>query len=84
MTVPLMILAFFAIFIGMIGIPGAMISHANLFGEFLAPVFPMAHHGGEEEDAAAPVDPEAAELLVLPLCIIGCRVGSEGPGHGGL
>jgi NADH-quinone oxidoreductase subunit L len=48
MTVPLMILAFFSIFIGMIGIPGAMISHANLFGEFLAPVFPAAHHGDAE------------------------------------
>ncbi len=48
MTVPLMILAFFSITIGLIGIPGALISHANLFGEFLAPVFPAAHHGGEE------------------------------------
>jgi NADH-quinone oxidoreductase subunit L len=48
MTVPLMILAFFSIFIGMIGIPGALISHANLFGEFLAPVFPAAHHGDAE------------------------------------
>jgi NADH-quinone oxidoreductase subunit L len=48
MTVPLMILAFFSIFIGLIGIPGALISHANLFGEFLAPVFPAAHHGGAE------------------------------------
>jgi NADH-quinone oxidoreductase subunit L len=48
MTVPLMILAFFSIFIGLIGIPGALISHANLFGEFLAPVFPAAHHGDAE------------------------------------
>jgi NADH-quinone oxidoreductase subunit L len=48
MTVPLMILAFFSITVGLIGIPGAIISHANLFAEFLAPVFPAAHHGGEE------------------------------------
>jgi NADH-quinone oxidoreductase subunit L len=48
MTVPLMILAFFSITIGLIGIPGAIISHANLFGEFLAPVFPAAHHGEAE------------------------------------
>jgi NADH-quinone oxidoreductase subunit L len=48
MTVPLMILAFFSIFIGMIGMPGALVSHANLFGEFLAPVFPAAHHGDAE------------------------------------
>ncbi len=48
MTVPLMILAFFSITIGWIGIPGAIIHHVNLFGEFLAPVFPVAHHGGEE------------------------------------
>jgi NADH-quinone oxidoreductase subunit L len=48
MTVPLMILAFFSIFIGLIGIPGAIISHVNLFGEFLAPVFPAAHHGDAE------------------------------------
>jgi NADH-quinone oxidoreductase subunit L len=48
MTVPLMILAFFSLTVGLIGIPGAIISHANLFAEFLAPVFPPAHHGGEE------------------------------------
>ncbi|MEK6743849.1 MAG: NADH-quinone oxidoreductase subunit L [Nitrospirota bacterium] len=48
MTVPLMILAFFSITIGWIGIPGAIIHHANLFADFLAPVFPAAHHGGAE------------------------------------
>jgi NADH-quinone oxidoreductase subunit L len=48
MTVPLMILAFFSITIGWIGIPGAIIHHANLFGDFLAPVFPAVHHGGSE------------------------------------
>ena len=48
MTVPLIILAFFSITIGWIGIPGAIIHHINLFGEFLAPVFPAVHHGGDE------------------------------------
>ena len=44
MTVPLMILAFFSITIGLVGIPGAIIPHANWFAEFLAPVFPHAEH----------------------------------------
>lgn len=48
MTVPLMILAFFSITIGWIGIPGAIIHHVNLFGDFLAPAFPAVHHGGAE------------------------------------
>jgi len=47
MTIPLMILAFFSFFIGWIGTPGAIISHANLFADFLAPVFPHVTHGGE-------------------------------------
>jgi NADH-quinone oxidoreductase subunit L len=47
MTVPLMILAFFSIFIGFIGMP--LVEHGNRFAEFLAPVFPVvAEHGGEE------------------------------------
>ncbi len=48
MTIPLMILAFFSIFIGMIGMPSAIIPHANLFGDFLAPLFPHAEHAGAE------------------------------------
>lgn len=48
MTVPLIILAFFSITIGWIGIPGAIVPHANFFGEFLAPVFPHAEHGTVE------------------------------------
>jgi len=44
MTVPLMILAFFSIVIGWIGMPGAIIPHANLFGDFLAPLFPHTEH----------------------------------------
>jgi NADH-quinone oxidoreductase subunit L len=48
MTVPLMILAFFSVVIGWIGMPGAIIPNANLFGDFLAPLFPHAVHAGEE------------------------------------
>jgi NADH-quinone oxidoreductase subunit L len=48
MTIPLMILAFFALTIGWIGIPGAIFSHANRFGDFLAPLFPHAEHAAEE------------------------------------
>ncbi len=48
MTVPLMILAFFATVVGLVGIPGAIMPHANLFGDFLAPLFPHAEHAAEE------------------------------------
>jgi len=48
MTIPLMILAFFSVVIGWIGMPGAIIPHANLFGEYLAPLFPHAEHVAEE------------------------------------
>ncbi|HWR72228.1 MAG TPA: NADH-quinone oxidoreductase subunit L, partial [Nitrospirota bacterium] len=46
MTIPLMILAFFSLTIGFIGMP--LIPHANLFANFLAPVFPEAGHGGAD------------------------------------
>ncbi len=49
MTIPLMILAFFSAVIGWIGIPGAIISHANLFGDFLAPIFPQVEHAAAAE-----------------------------------
>ncbi len=48
MTIPLMILAFFSLTIGWIGMPGAIIPHANLFGDFLAPLFPHAEHAAAE------------------------------------
>ncbi len=48
MTIPLIILAFFSFAVGWIGTPGAMAPHANLFEEFLAPVFPAVHHAAEE------------------------------------
>ena len=47
MTIPLIILAFFSVTIGWIGMPGALIPHSNLFGDFLAPVFPAAKHAAE-------------------------------------
>jgi NADH-quinone oxidoreductase subunit L len=43
-----MILAFFSVVIGWIGMPGAIIPHANLFGDFLAPLFPSAEHARAE------------------------------------
>jgi NADH-quinone oxidoreductase subunit L len=49
MTVPLMILAFFSVVIGWIGMPGAIIPHANLFGDFLAPLFPHSEHAAAAE-----------------------------------
>ncbi len=48
MTIPLMILAFFSVTIGWIGMPGAIIDHANFFGDFLAPIFPHAEHAAAE------------------------------------
>ncbi|HTG00809.1 MAG TPA: NADH-quinone oxidoreductase subunit L [Nitrospirota bacterium] len=48
MTIPLIILAVFSFFIGWIGTPGALIPHANLFGDYLAPLFPHAEHGAAE------------------------------------
>ncbi len=49
MTIPLMILAFFSFFIGWIGAPGALIPHGNLFGEYLAPLFPSTEHAAAAE-----------------------------------
>jgi NADH-quinone oxidoreductase subunit L len=49
MTVPLMVLAFFSVVIGWIGMPGAIIPHANLFGDYLAPLFPHAEHAAGAE-----------------------------------
>jgi NADH-quinone oxidoreductase subunit L len=48
MTIPLMILAFFSLTIGFIGMPGGIIPHGNLFADFLAPVFPQTEHGAGE------------------------------------
>ncbi len=63
MTVPLMILAFFSITIGMIGMPGAIIPHANWFGEFLAPLFPHAEH-------AAAAESHGLELMLMVFSVL--------------
>jgi len=47
MTIPLMILAFFSATIGFIGMP--IIEHGNLFGEYLAPLFPGSEHTAAHE-----------------------------------
>jgi NADH-quinone oxidoreductase subunit L len=60
MTIPLMILAFFSLTIGFIGMP--VIEHGNIFGEYLAPLFPHAEH------AAAP-ESHAAELLAMVVSV---------------
>ncbi len=53
MTVPLMILAFFSATIGFIGMP--IVTHGNIFGEFLAPLFPHAEHAAAEEGHSAEI-----------------------------
>jgi NADH-quinone oxidoreductase subunit L len=60
MTVPLMILAFFSTTIGFIGMP--IIQGGNLFGEFLAPLFPRVEH-------AAETGSHSAELLAMLLSV---------------
>ncbi len=62
MTIPLMILAFFSVTIGLIGIPGAIIPHANLFGDFLAPLFPHTEH--------AAAGGHAFELLLMVFSVM--------------
>ncbi len=68
MTVPLMILAFFSVTIGWIGMPGAIIPHANLFADFLSPLFP--HH-------AAPAGAES-HWLELGLMVLSVSVALAG------
>jgi NADH-quinone oxidoreductase subunit L len=48
MTIPLIILAFFSLTIGWIGIPGAILPNVNLFGDFLSPLFPHVEHAAAE------------------------------------
>ena len=49
MTVPLMILAFFSITIGLIGIRRDHSACETVFGDFLAPLFPHAEHAAAEQ-----------------------------------
>ena len=69
MTVPLMILAFFSITIGFIGMP--VIQHANLFGEFLAPLFPHAEHAAEAESHTAEI---GAMIISVIIAVAGWRL----------
>jgi len=66
MTIPLMILAFFSIFIGFIGLP--LIKHGNLFGEYLAPLFPAGEHATESTS-------HAPEILAMILSVIVAAAG---------
>ncbi len=69
MTVPLMILAFFSITIGFIGMP--VIQHGNIFGEFLAPLFPHAEHAAETGSHLAEI---LAMLLSVGIAAAGWRL----------
>ena len=70
MTVPLMILAFFSVVIGWIGVPGAIIPHVNLFGDFLAPLFPHAE--------AAAAESHRLELGLMALSVLVALAGIRG------
>ena len=69
MTVPLMILAFFATFIGFIGMP--IIHGGNLFGEFLAPLFPPVEHAAEGGGHSAEI---LAMLVSVGIAAAGWRL----------
>ena len=69
MTVPLMILAFFSTTIGFIGMP--IIHGGNLFGEFLAPLFPPAEHASETGSHSAEL---FAMLLSVGIAAAGWRL----------
>ena len=69
MTVPLMILAFFSTTIGFIGMP--IIQGGNLFGEFLAPLFPPAEHASETRSHSAEL---FAMLLSVGIAAAGWRL----------
>jgi len=71
MTVPLMILAFFSATIGLIGIPSAIIPHANWFGDFLAPMF---HHG----EKVAAVESHWFELGLMVFSVVVALAGIRG------
>ncbi len=75
MTVPLIVLAFFSTFVGLIGIPHAFPalfgSHANinLFERWLEPVIAKVGVDAHAADAAHAVDPLEYLLIVLSLAI---------------
>jgi NADH-quinone oxidoreductase subunit L len=71
MTIPLMILAFFSLTIGFIGMP--VIEHGNIFGEYLAPLFPHAEHAAAHESHAAEL---LAMVVSVAIAVAGWRLAS--------
>ncbi len=71
MTIPLMILAFFSITIGFIGMP--IIEHGNIFGDFLAPLFPHAEHAAAHEGHTTEI---WAMILSVAVAAAGWRLAS--------
>jgi NADH-quinone oxidoreductase subunit L len=72
MTVPLMILAFFSVTIGFVGMP--LIEHGNLFASFLAPLFPHAQHAAEAESHSMEI---GLMLLSVMVAAAGWRLASS-------
>ncbi len=66
MTIPLMILAFFAITIGFIGMP--IVKGGNLFAEFLAPIFPHV-------ESVAESGSHTPEILLMILSVLVAAAG---------
>ncbi len=62
MTIPLMVLAFFSMVIGFIGMP--ILEHGNRFGEFLAPLFPQGEHAAEGASHTAEVAAMAISVVI--------------------
>jgi len=71
MTIPLMILAFFSATIGFIGMP--IIEHGNVFGAFLAPLFPHGEHTAAHESHMGEI---LAMLASVAIAVAGWRLAS--------
>ena len=66
MTVPLIILAFFAVFIGYLGVP-EVLGGSNRFAEWLHPVWVSMHHGHAEHHASELVE---WILMIVTLALV--------------
>ena len=69
MTIPLMILAFFSMVIGFIGMP--IVEHGNRFSEFLAPLFPHTEHAAEGASHTAEI---GAMVISVVIAFAGWRL----------
>jgi NADH-quinone oxidoreductase subunit L len=69
MTIPLMILAFFSMVIGFLGMP--IIEHGNRFSEFLAPLFPHTEHATEGAGHTAEI---GAMVISVVIAFAGWRL----------